>query len=97
MSLRDRKTQESRGAHLLVEAAVVLRGRIQLSDAWLDLALREGARCALHLALRIGQREVQWWVSERNGGSGEILSGRKPRGPEDQPVLGAFALTKVGG
>ena len=56
--LGDRQAEQAGGAHLLVDAAVVLGGRVQLLDARQDLALGEGARGALHLALRIGQRKV---------------------------------------
>ena len=68
VALGNRQPQESRGAHLLVEAAVVLGRCIQLPDARQDLAFREGARGALHLALRIGQREVHGGL--RKGGAG---------------------------
>jgi len=63
--LRDRQAQEALGAHLLVQGAIVGRGLVELADARQDLALREGARRALHLALRIGQREVDHRFSVR--------------------------------
>ena len=56
--LGNRQAQEPLGAHLLVQAAVVLGVGVHLLDARQDLALGEGARGALHLALRIGQRKV---------------------------------------
>ena len=58
VALGDRQAKQPRRAHLLVERAVVGRGRVELVDARQDLALGEGARRALHLALRIGQRKV---------------------------------------
>ena len=63
VSLGDRQAQQALGAHLLVERAVVGRRLVELADARQDLALGEGARSALHLALRIGQREVDHRLS----------------------------------
>ena len=64
------QAQEPLGAHLLVQAAVVLGVGVHLLDARQDLALGEGARGALHLALRIGQRKVdhQFSVGGREAG-----------------------------
>ena len=58
VALRDRQAEKALGAHLLVERAVVGRRLVELADARQDLALGEGARGALHLPLRIGQRKV---------------------------------------
>ena len=71
--LGDRQAEESLSAHLLVEAAVVLGVGVQLLDAGQDLALGEGARGALHLALRIGQRKVDHRFSVGMGGTRQIL------------------------
>jgi len=58
MALGDRQAQEAGSSHLLVERSVVGGGRVKVVDARQDLALGEAPRRALHVALRIGQREV---------------------------------------
>ncbi len=67
VALRDRQAQEAGGAHLLVERAVIGRGGVHLRHAGQDLALGEGARRTLHLALLIGQGKVDHACSTGGG------------------------------
>jgi hypothetical protein len=68
--LGDRQAEQPLGPHLLVQGAVVGGRRIQLADAGQNLALGERAGRALHLALRIGQGEVDHRYSVEEGWAG---------------------------
>ena len=91
VALGDRQAQQAGRSHLPVQGSVVGRGRVELADARQDLAFGEEARGALHVALRIGQGEVDHAVRilavrhPPHGGPARILTGTVRLGLTGQP------------